>query len=88
MAPPRIRQRLRERLFRMPWRGELFERSQMTFDDKPTVIPAPLDPFENAPTLHFSNDRPITKDDLKKAAAGRSKERPRIGWEAQRDPVE
>ncbi len=51
-----------------------------TFDDVRTPIPAPFDPWENAPTLHFSTERPISKTDLEKALAGSSKPRPRIGF--------
>ena len=54
------------------------------FDDVRTPIPAPFDPFENAPTLHFSTERPISKTDLEKAAAGASKPRPSFGWETKR----
>lgn len=53
-----------------------------TFDDKPIHVPAVPDPWENAPTLHFSSTKPITRDDLKKAIARgpQPEPRPTYGW--------
>lgn len=55
-----------------------------TFDDVRTPIPAPFDPFENAPTLHFSDRKAITREDLKQAIERGTKPRPSVGWEAKR----
>lgn len=54
--------------------------NQNTFDDKPLVMPPPFDPFEDAPTLHFSDRKPIALDDIKRALAIGCRPRAVIGW--------
>ncbi len=51
-----------------------------TFDDGPDGY-APLpDLWANAPILHFSNQAPITREDLLEASQGKTKPRPSYGF--------
>lgn len=52
----------------------------MTYDDKPITVPSVPDPWENAPTLHYSTDKPITREDLKRAIVQGLNPRRQVGW--------
>jgi len=58
----------------------------MNYDDQPITVPSVPDPWANAPTLHYSTDKPITRDDLKRAIANRDKPRRQVGWNAEQLP--
>jgi len=52
----------------------------MTYDDKPITVPSVPDPWANAPTLHYSTDKPITREDLKRAIVQGLNPRRQVGW--------